>query len=539
MADPGTIETVALALSRLLAPLEEELASGNASGLFAEIGIPLTPAQEASLSGPLSSTAGLITDLTSLTSDLVTAIQAGDTATILQKGLAVAARSAQTIQGFSTLANAVKALNIPGVAGSVIDGIPDRLFGLMLFRYLESAAGANELLEFLGVLDRTDVNIDSTAPGQPPYTSLTFDFSVLAGWLSNPGDRLQSLYDWGNDAAFDGTKLLQKIQTVLLNLGLPVIFDTMAPPRLDLMFANITPKIDVAPKGLLISLETSLSSDPLSIVQDDWQIEFKSDFPVPLYTGVLVQPNGSVTFIPPSSNTMAGQVLLQLTMQKTQPPGSIVFLGQTGSSRLEVQKITFQTTEQFAWNTSTSQASADFAIAGELQGGALVIDMSAADSFLATLVSTSQLESNFDVTLGYSSTQGLYFSGSSTLNVQLPVHISIGPVDITALTLSVGIEGNDFPVSMGATISASLGPLAAVVENMGIKADFALRNNRNGNLGPLDFSLGFKPPTGVGLSLDAGVIQGGGFLISTPLAASTRARCSWCLRIFWGCRRSA
>jgi hypothetical protein len=513
MADTtGTIETVALALSRLLAPLGEELAPGNARGFFAEIGIPLTSAQEASLSGPLSSTVGLTTDLTSLTSDLVAAIQGNNTPAILQKGLALAARSAQIIQGFVSLAGAVKALNIPGVPGNVIDGIPDRLFGFLLFRYLESATGANELFEFLGVLDRVDVNVDSTSPNQPPYTSLTFDFSTLGGWLSNPSNHLRSLFDWGNDAAFDGIKLLQKLQTVLLNLGLPVIFDTMAPPRLDLIFADISPKTDVVPKGFLIGLKTSLSSDPLSIVQDDWQVEFKSDFPFPLYTGVLIQPDGSVTIIPPSPTAMTGQILLQLTMQKTQPPGPIVFVGQTGGSRLEVQNINVRTAGQFAWDASSSKASADFTIGGGLQGAKLVIDMSAADGFLGTLVSATTLESNFDVTLGYSSTEGLHFSGSSTLDVQLPIHISIGPVDITAITLSVGIKGNDFPLSLGANIAASLGPLAAVVEDMGITADFSFRNDRSGNLGPMDFSLGFKPPKGVGLSLDAGVIQGGGFL---------------------------
>ncbi len=33
-----------------------------------------------------------------------------------------------------------------------------------------------------------------------------------------------------------------------------------------------------------------------------------------------------------------------------------------------------------------------------------------------------------------------------------------------------------------------------------------------GNLGPLDLDIGFKPPNGVGLSVDAGVVKGGGYL---------------------------
>src|SRR4030095_558529 len=33
-----------------------------------------------------------------------------------------------------------------------------------------------------------------------------------------------------------------------------------------------------------------------------------------------------------------------------------------------------------------------------------------------------------------------------------------------------------------------------------------------GNLGPADFALGFQPPNGVGLSINAGAVMGGGYL---------------------------
>ena len=43
-ANPGTVERVALILGRALAPLEQELASGNVLQLFAELGVQLPPA---------------------------------------------------------------------------------------------------------------------------------------------------------------------------------------------------------------------------------------------------------------------------------------------------------------------------------------------------------------------------------------------------------------------------------------------------------------------------------------------------------------
>jgi hypothetical protein len=39
-----------------------------------------------------------------------------------------------------------------------------------------------------------------------------------------------------------------------------------------------------------------------------------------------------------------------------------------------------------------------------------------------------------------------------------------------------------------------------------------LRSDHSGALGPVDLSFRFKPPEGVGLAVDAGIIAGGGFL---------------------------
>ena len=47
---------------------------------------------------------------------------------------------------------------------------------------------------------------------------------------------------------------------------------------------------------------------------------------------------------------------------------------------------------------------------------------------------------------------------------------------------------------------------------MGLRARFTFPSDSSGNLGPVDLNLGFKPPSGIGLSIDAGVVKGGGYL---------------------------
>ena len=80
------------------------------------------------------------------------------------------------------------------------------------------------------------------------------------------------------------------------------------------------------------------------------------------------------------------------------------------------------------------------------------------------------------------------------------------------MTISVGLQGTKFPIGLSGDIKAALGPLQAVVEEIGLTANLSLPSDRKGNLGPVDFSLGFKPPKGVGLSINAGPVSGGGYL---------------------------
>ncbi len=67
-------------------------------------------------------------------------------------------------------------------------------------------------------------------------------------------------------------------------------------------------------------------------------------------------------------------------------------------------------------------------------------------------------------------------------------------------------------LELSATITGLLGPLAAAVERMGVTLDLTFTEGAGSRFGPIDASLAFKPPNGVGLSIDIGVIKGGGYL---------------------------
>ena len=150
-------------------------------------------------------------------------------------------------------------------------------------------------------------------------------------------------------------------------------------------------------------------------------------------------------------------------------------------------------------------------IEAELLNGLIAINFSEADGFISK-VAGKGIESNFNLGIGFSNKQGLYFTGSSGLEIVLPTHVDLGIIEIRDLLVGVFSRDNTLTFEIGSTLLANLGPIKIIVENIGIS--FPAQSNTN--LDTIIPKLGFKPPTGVGLSIDAGAVKGGGSLFFDP-----------------------
>jgi len=153
-----------------------------------------------------------------------------------------------------------------------------------------------------------------------------------------------------------------------------------------------------------------------------------------------------------------------------------------------------------------------FFVETELKRGKLVLKSEDADGFIAMLLPKEGITAEFNLGIGVANDVGLYFIGSSGIEIRLPLHLMLGPIEIDYLTLGVTFSAAKIPVTAATGFSAKLGPLAAAVEDIGVQATFVVKGDQSGNLGPLDVSFGFKPPKGVGLAINAGVVKGGGYL---------------------------
>ncbi|MEM9931716.1 MAG: DUF6603 domain-containing protein, partial [Bacteroidota bacterium] len=81
--------------------------------------------------------------------------------------------------------------------------------------------------------------------------------------------------------------------------------------------------------------------------------------------------------------------------------------------------------------------------------------------------------------------------------------------------IGVKFKDGDIVLDAGTTVKLELGPFTAVVENMGLSSKLTFPES-GGNLGPADLAFSFKPPNGVGLSLDTPAVRGGGYLFFDP-----------------------
>jgi hypothetical protein len=114
-----------------------------------------------------------------------------------------------------------------------------------------------------------------------------------------------------------------------------------------------------------------------------------------------------------------------------------------------------------------------------------------------------------DATLGVDSDHGLTLGASASPRLVLPAHPKLGPIDVRELVLEIpgGAAGE---IDLGSTISTKLGGVVGfTIEGAGL----ALHLDPAGGT---PVTAAFKPPTGIGVIVDTGLVRGGGFLAVRP-----------------------
>ncbi|MEO7982459.1 MAG: DUF6603 domain-containing protein [Bacteroidota bacterium] len=233
-----------------------------------------------------------------------------------------------------------------------------------------------------------------------------------------------------------------------------------------------------------------------------WQIKAMADVELNGMACLRISPATGIDFIFPATqvqSTLRGQLIYK-------NPDKITLLG-VGSFALTAGDISL--TIEFVFGDKP-----EFIVKMALGTVEATVSAEKGDSFIQKFI--KDLVPAFDIGVGYSSRKGVFIVGGASLKKEISLHLELGPFTIETVTISIefGDKGGVIPISLYTTFSLKLGPLFGIVEEIGVDAELGFMDG--GKFGNIKFDPKFKPPNGVGLSLDTAPVKAGGYLKINP-----------------------
>ncbi|SFF10794.1 DUF6603 domain-containing protein [Nitrosomonas sp. Nm166] len=478
--------------------------------------------------------------LIQLTNELVTAVTelasaSGDDA-ILQALAKVLEALAKLVAEIASSIDAIKAsvAAVPNfIANSDIDEFPVRLVDYLLSFYLwRSRRKVYGVMLFIGVLDEVDMPADA-AKFQPAFKLRKVWWDRLPKFLSEPQNLPEIVYQW--ESNFRSELFLTRLYILfnsfnlpgglykqsasvkaalgnttdgLQELRMPIFTKNIYPSTRSEFDLNATPVEQSGPEKPGFALipyiygEAGFDFD----IDDKIEILFDASASVDAGIGLIFRPDSGIRFLDNLFSTPSDSINVGLSLEVKQKEGTgeIILVGNPDATRLAIEGPRGKV---FVIKTSEIDAGIELG----LDALRLVVKGGDGDGFLSTILGDDGITAEAGFGFGLSKQGGMYFTGSGGLEIQLPAHIELGTLEIQGLLIALKLREGNFVLEGGANFKLELGPLVGVVENTGISATLSFPEN-GGNLGPANLAFGFKPPNGVGLSIDAGVVKGGGYL---------------------------
>ena len=493
MADqPGTIEVIARELAVALQPLEQRLSGDGQVEFLGELGLRLPGgfAQAATAIGNVAVKAGA---LAPLVVDLVDAIDDEDGAAIVAASFPLVTAIGDVIDAIASLEPAISAA--VAAAGGLTPAqvtylqaqaseLPGRMLEWTLLEYIQGRSEA--LYSVLTMLRIVDDDIDPGDPAdavKPPHRRRALHLDRVVTMLTAPDDYLTAAFAFG-DPGFDGMALFTPLYEYLQDLDLAVDLLTPPglPPVLEAYVVRLT-TIPGSPPSLSATVRIPATRDviltfPLGGL---WVLTIRVAARFDAGMGVEVRYPLELKLIPPTGSISA-EANLDLVAHKA--TGPMILLGEAGGSRLELDTFSFG-----LGVAGSAGVGAPLSIEPrarlELEDGRLVIDFSNADGFIGAVAGGFGIDANIDLAALWSPSTGLQIEGSGGIEIAIPTHISLGPIEITALYLRVLARPGRrrSRSSCPAASRPNLGPLQAVVDRIGVIADLTFPPD-GGNLGP-------------------------------------------------------
>jgi hypothetical protein len=518
----GTLHSLAIHLAHAVQPLEDAFRTPQKFiTLMFELGWEVD---------------GLPPEYVTLADQVVTAgaaLEALDADPSVPDVLTVISKVGDVYRGISALTTAPGGVD-PAV---FLPDIGRRLFEYLLARELLSEApGWFGTLNSLGVIRFEDT---PAAAGHPAFTRWRFDWDQIPAIFSDPNLIPQRLYGWGTpDFAFN--RLVPPLLPLLHAIGLPVTLDIVgpdlsnalqsgatAPPAARVRQAITLPLFDLPINGtyqeigfMLAALPAEgpalpgmilqiLAPDGLTETVDlggDWTFALRAGTDLAEQLAVVIRPRETSVRYPfaPGQPLPSAGLGMSMVYKGTTPK---LLFGQPSKTRLELGSASLDlgVDERAGQVEVTAGATVD--------GLTFVLNTADMDSFLSGALGGGDLKIPLQLGISWSSRTGLTFLAGAGFTVSLYPHVDLGVLRFDRVDLAVRlIAGPAMPeldIAVVVSFSGEIGPVSYAVDQIGaqLTTDFT-----DGNAGPFNLDLTPVWPTGLGLGIDAGPIQGGGFI---------------------------
>ena len=414
-----------------------------------------------------------------------------------------------------------KEIQLAGGAGipNIID-FPRRLTDFLLLNYLEKKLPQfHELLHLLGLIENEEISLSGQA-------SRIINWERFGQFFSEPSSIANDVYQWDTD--FDTSKFLIRlhsfmraanmagglylqsntIQSLLGNetnnlqeLRFPIFQKGVTSEtysQFGLTFSPVEAQ-NGKMKGIALLPYIMGGTNFDFAVCDRGELIYKSSADIK-DIGLVVRPPFNAEGILNSIGSFRTSITIK---EKQESNPEIVLIGSLGGTRLAVQGLGIE------WFAQSQSEKLNFGVMGKIQALRLVIGGGDGDGFLQKILSNLHIQAEAELGFGISLLTGFLLQGGAKFAIELNTHIDLGSVKIEGLRIALSPEKSRFMLEMGTHLRFDFGPLKAIVEDIGLKTEL---NFKQGNLGSLDLDVGFKPPNGLGLSINAGAVIGGGYL---------------------------
>lgn len=349
--------------------------------------------------------------------------------------------------------------------------------------------------------------------------------------VTNQKSLFNQAYSW--ETGFDGNEFINRLLQVLYAYGLAGgIYEVEGRPELKmpLLQRGIYPdnyqevNINFSPipiegeavkkAGLLIYPSAYNKFDLAFELGEAWELQVEGNLEIGNgIAGLELKPNNPLRLIylqGLDSITDAADFSFSVALNK-KTAETIYILGSEGESNFYITGFSAKLLVEKKGDTS------DFSIASELKKSGIAINLTKGDSFIKKVIPCPEFNIELDLGFVYSARKGFSIKGGA-LAIELPLRKSLGPFEINTVTIALEPEETAFPVKFSSNIKAALGPVQLVVVDIGFTTALSFPDENGllpgdaNKLGPFGLSFGFKFPGGIGLSIDAAAIAGGGYL---------------------------